>query len=102
MTDRSLISLRLRQARLNAGLNQEEAAAISGISIRTIRRSESKGTNSLSTLLTLCEIYKVSVTEIIDGKKKDLDYLANAIRQLGPNACDVLIALCDAMNEIDN
>ncbi|MCU7933707.1 MAG: helix-turn-helix domain-containing protein [Candidatus Thiodiazotropha sp. (ex Dulcina madagascariensis)] len=98
MINLGLMGCRLRQARINADLNQEEAAEVSGISIRSIRRSESKGTNNLSTLLVLCETYSVSITDII-GRKNDLNYLASAIRRLGPNACDVLISLCESMDK---
>jgi transcriptional regulator with XRE-family HTH domain len=101
MIDFHLMGCRIRQARINADLTQEEAANISGISIRTIRRSESSGTNNLSTLLTLCEIYSVSITGIIGGKN-DLNFLASAISRLGPSACDVIQALCEAMGKNNN
>lgn len=79
------------------GLSQEAVERCTGLSIRTIRRCENKGTNNLNTLQKLCKAYTVSMNDVIGGQS-DLIRLAQAINRLGPEACAVVISLCRAMH----
>lgn len=67
MSPRSLSSLRLRQAREAAGLNQREAAKAAGISRGTIQNAEA-GLSSprAEALMRIAEVYGVTVDSFFE------------------------------------
>lgn len=63
-----LIALRVRQQRVKLGLTQAEAAARSGLPIRTYRRFESSGHGNVDTLYAVAMAFdRVQAVESIFG-----------------------------------
>lgn len=70
------IANNIRRARLDAGLTQAEVAERLGITAQAISNFE-RGINNIesSLLIKMCEIYKISVTEITGEQKESPDQL---------------------------
>ena len=71
-------SNRLKTLRLNKGWTQQHLADISGISLRTIQRAETKNTTSQETLNALAAVFEIDRNElkvipIDDSEKKTIN-----------------------------
>ncbi|MEW8139400.1 MAG: helix-turn-helix transcriptional regulator [Candidatus Thiodiazotropha endolucinida] len=62
MIDLGYIAERLRNARINQGISQAEAAEKCGVTDRTIRKYETKGIKDLVTLDMVCKCYGITMT----------------------------------------
>jgi len=100
MIDLGQMAWRLKEARIRNGLSQEAVERITGLSIRTVRRCETNGTTNLITLEKLCKAYTVNIYDMIGGSN-DLVRLAETINRLGPDACEVLKALCQSIHGLN-
>lgn len=65
LIDQRSIGATIKSLRLKNHLTQEELAAITFYSIRTIRRVERDGTDSIEVINTFAEAFKVSAIDII-------------------------------------
>lgn len=65
LIDQRSIGATIKSLRLKNHLTQEELAAITFYSIRTIRRVERDGTDSIEVINTFAEALKVSAIDII-------------------------------------
>ncbi|PUB82405.1 MAG: hypothetical protein DBP02_15245 [gamma proteobacterium symbiont of Ctena orbiculata] len=96
MINLGIIAERIKNARISRNLSLEEAAEITGYSVRTLRRYEAEGLRDLVTLDDLCTAYGAVITDIIGGQN-DLAYLEAAIRRLGPNSCGIICGICKSL-----
>lgn len=67
LIDQRSIGAAIKSLRLKNHLTQEELANITFYSIRTIRRIESDGTDSIEVINTFAEALRVSAIDIIVG-----------------------------------
>ncbi|MEJ1396378.1 MAG: helix-turn-helix transcriptional regulator [Candidatus Sedimenticola sp. (ex Thyasira tokunagai)] len=65
MTTKKGVGQRLRQAREDAGLTQQDASNRVGYSVRQIGRFENKGTGDLFVIQAFAEAYGIHVIKII-------------------------------------
>lgn len=64
----AMVDLDLRHAREHAGMTQEQLAAESGVSVRTIKRIEAGGrdeSSSLGTITKLAGALSINVTDLL-------------------------------------
>lgn len=61
------IGKRLMKARKEKGLSIDQAAALTGYSVPTLRRYEQKGIRDLITLADICEAYGINLPDILFG-----------------------------------
>lgn len=93
MIDLGQMALRLKEARIRKGLSQESVERLTGVSVRTVRRCEIKGTTNVLTIEKLCNAYDVNLYYILEGST-EFARLAEIINSLGPDVSEVLMALC--------
>ncbi|MCF0117728.1 MAG: helix-turn-helix transcriptional regulator [Bacilli bacterium] len=70
----------IKSLRVKNNLTQEQLADTIGYSVRTLRRIETDGTNSIETINTFAETFDVSAMDILNGCflfvfKSLIDYL---------------------------
>ncbi|MEW7986959.1 MAG: helix-turn-helix domain-containing protein [Candidatus Thiodiazotropha sp.] len=94
--DLKLIGQGLREKRKSLGISQEEAADITGVSRRTIQRSEGGEITDLVKLERMCLKYGVLLPDLI-VEQNSHEWISAAIKNLGPQAVSVLSALCNSI-----
>jgi transcriptional regulator with XRE-family HTH domain len=98
MIDLSEVAKRIKRARIRSKLTWDEAAEKAGVSIGTLRRYEkADGRKDLETLVKICDAYGTSAKYVLSVQDNDTEYLLRIIRQLGPNGCMVILAVCKSM-----
>ncbi|MBE7091308.1 MAG: helix-turn-helix domain-containing protein [Clostridiales bacterium] len=72
--DYEAIAKRLQAARKNAGLSQEEAAALLGVSRQTLSKWENgDGLPDSEKLVAISRVYEISIDALLLGKAPDID-----------------------------
>ena len=80
--DMKLDAEKLKKFRESKAWSQAHLSEVSGISLRTIQRIESKGNASSESLMAISAIFEIEKTLLIDGAKMFNDDSLNTTNQL--------------------
>lgn len=72
------MTMSLKAARVNAGLNQKQAAKKLGLAYQTLSRYENDlSVVTVGTILKMCDLYDTDVNSLLSGARIEKDNLGN-------------------------